>query len=96
MLVLTRKAGEEIQIGEDIRLVVRRIAGNRVVLAIEAPQGMRILRGELVPFADPFGVGSDGGELDDALAHPQRSACGICPTGQMGSEVSVPALRQGV
>lgn len=47
MLVLSRKAGERIQIGEGITVEVRRVAGNRVTLAIEAPKDVRILRGEL-------------------------------------------------
>ncbi|QDU87685.1 hypothetical protein Pla175_10510 [Pirellulimonas nuda] len=47
MLVLSRKAGEKIQIGDGITLEVRRVAGNRVTLAIEAPKDVRILRGEL-------------------------------------------------
>jgi carbon storage regulator CsrA len=47
MLILSRKRGEEIMIGDDIRVVVNRIAGNRVTVAIQAPKDMRIVRGEL-------------------------------------------------
>ncbi len=47
MLVLTRKRGEEILIGDDIRLIVSRIAGNRVSIGIAAPGNVEILRGEL-------------------------------------------------
>lgn len=91
MLVLTRKAGEEIQIGQDVKVVVRRISGNRVILAIDAPQGVRILRGELVPFANQFDEVPDRElALTDGL--PQRAAYGICPTGPtVGSGVSVPS-----
>lgn len=49
MLVLTRKMGEEIVIGDNIKLVVSRIAGNRVTLGINAPGNVTILRGELEP-----------------------------------------------
>ncbi|HPM79833.1 MAG TPA: carbon storage regulator [Candidatus Anammoximicrobium sp.] len=49
MLVLTRKRGEEILIGDNIKLIVNRIAGNRVTLAINAPDNVTILRGELEP-----------------------------------------------
>jgi len=49
MLVLTRKLGEEIVIGDNIKLVVNRIAGNRVTLGINAPGNVTILRGELEP-----------------------------------------------
>ena len=47
MLVLTRKLGEEILIGDNIRLIVSRIAGNRVAIGINAPDNVTILRGEL-------------------------------------------------
>ena len=47
MLVLSRKVGERIHVGENIILEIRRIAGNRVTLALDAPRHVRILRGEL-------------------------------------------------
>jgi len=56
MLVLSRKAGQRIHIGDDIVIEVRRIAGNRVVLALEAPRSVRILRGELQKVVEEFEV----------------------------------------
>ena len=47
MLVLSRKVGERIHVGDNIVLEIRRIAGNRVTVALEAPRDVRILRGEL-------------------------------------------------
>jgi carbon storage regulator len=49
MLVLSRKVGERLVIGDNITVVVNRIAGNRVTLGIEAPGDVRIVRGELKP-----------------------------------------------
>ncbi len=49
MLVLSRKPGEKICIGNGITVIVNRIAGGRVTLAIDAPEDVRILRGELSP-----------------------------------------------
>lgn len=49
MLVLSRKVGERLVIGENISVVVSKVAGNRVTLAIEAPPSVRIVRGELPP-----------------------------------------------
>jgi carbon storage regulator len=47
MLVLSRKIGEKLVIGDNITLVVNRVAGNRVTLGIEAPADVRVIRGEL-------------------------------------------------
>ena len=54
MLVLSRKTGERIYIGNDIVIEVRRVAGNRVTLAFDAPRDVRILRGELERAAREF------------------------------------------
>lgn len=47
MLVLSRKPGESLVIGDNVRVYVSRILGNRVTLAIEAPQEVHVVRGEL-------------------------------------------------
>ena len=54
MLVLSRRIGERIHIGDEITVEVRRIAGNRVTLALRAPRDIRILRGELEQAAKEF------------------------------------------
>jgi carbon storage regulator CsrA len=50
MLVLSRKIGEQLFIGEDITVKVLQIRGNRIRLGIDAPEGVRIMRGELTPW----------------------------------------------
>jgi carbon storage regulator len=52
MLVLSRKDGQQIMIGEDVVVSVLRVAGNRVRIGIDAPDAVRILRGELEFFVD--------------------------------------------
>ena len=47
MLVLSRKSGEKIRIGDDVAITVVRIGPNTVRLGIEAPRDMSILREEL-------------------------------------------------
>jgi len=47
MLVLSRKVGETILIGENISIQVLQVTGGAVRLGIEAPTDIRILRGEL-------------------------------------------------
>lgn len=51
MLVLGRKQAQTIQIGNDIRVTILRIKGNSVSVGIEAPEQVRIHRGELTPIA---------------------------------------------
>ena len=52
MLVLSRKIGEKVVIGDGIVLVVKRIHGQRVTFGIQAPESVRIVRGELPRFED--------------------------------------------
>lgn len=47
MLVLSRKAGERIWIGDDISVTVVRISGGGVRIGIEAPKEMPVVREEL-------------------------------------------------
>jgi carbon storage regulator len=54
MLVLSRKKGEQIRIGDDIVITIHRVSGNRVSIGIEAPASHRIVRGELQAIADAF------------------------------------------
>lgn len=47
MLVLTRKPGETIAIGKDIRISIFEIDGRSVRVGIEAPKSVSIYRGEI-------------------------------------------------
>jgi carbon storage regulator len=47
MLILTRKRGERICIGDGVEIVVLDCGGARVRLGIDAPKNVNILRGEL-------------------------------------------------
>jgi carbon storage regulator len=47
MLVLSRKEGEKIQIGDDIVLTITQMKGNRVTVGIEAPKDIAIRRNEI-------------------------------------------------
>lgn len=48
MLVLSRKAGERILIGDDVAITIVRIGPNSVRIGIEAPKSMNIVREELI------------------------------------------------
>ncbi|HXB64084.1 MAG TPA: carbon storage regulator CsrA [Solirubrobacteraceae bacterium] len=47
MLILTRRAGERVVIGEDVLVTVMEISGQTVRLGIAAPQGLPIYREEI-------------------------------------------------
>ncbi|WP_213995819.1 carbon storage regulator CsrA [Tepidanaerobacter syntrophicus] len=47
MLILTRKSGEGILIGNDIVIKIFEIEGDRVKIGIDAPKSMKVLRQEL-------------------------------------------------
>jgi carbon storage regulator len=47
MLVLTRTKGQEVLLGPSIKVVVLSTAKGRVKLGIEAPELIKVLRGEL-------------------------------------------------
>ena len=87
MLVLSRKVGQRIVIGDNITLVVNRVAGNRVTLGIEAPDDVHIMRGELehhqrefevpeeeagVPATVPFPLDVDMAEMPSCLRRLAR------------------------
>lgn len=69
MLILTRKLGERILIGDDIVVRLVRVDANSVRIGIEAPHDVRILRAELRPFDDP-----SASEADIATANIDRQA----------------------
>jgi carbon storage regulator len=72
MLVLSRKIGERIHIGDNITIEIRRVAGNRVTLALDAPRTVRILRGELNQAAREF---RDAAEFQCAIGEETSAGC---------------------
>jgi len=65
MLVLSRKVNEEIVIGENIRITVVKVVGNKVRLGISAPDSVAIRRKEIAPVHLEFEVSVD---VPDAAA----------------------------
>ena len=66
MLILQRKPGESVVIGEDISISVVSVEGGRVRLAISAPQEIPILRSELLDATEAnrdSSAGADPAEL---------------------------------
>jgi carbon storage regulator CsrA len=80
MLVLSRKVGERIFIGENIMIEVRRVAGNRVTIALEAPRDVRILRGELEHAAREFDHPAENARAErPCVMTPGRTLHGLPP-----------------
>lgn len=82
MLVLTRKLGEKILIGDDIAITVVDIGKSRVKVGIEAPWGHRILRSELVLEAEPPGARHDS----DVGMIPTKVVTGLRPSKRRAAE----------
>jgi carbon storage regulator len=67
MLVLTRKRSETIRIGDNVLIKVIRSGRNAVKIGIQAPESVRVLRGELcadAPASTAAPADCLGGETD--------------------------------
>lgn len=47
MLILTRKAGESLHLGDDIKITVFSVQGKQVKLGIDVPEDMTVYRDEV-------------------------------------------------
>ncbi len=47
MLIITRRAGEKLMIGDDVVVEIMEIVGNQVRVGIQAPQSVRVYREEI-------------------------------------------------
>ncbi|MBI2823120.1 MAG: carbon storage regulator [Planctomycetia bacterium] len=97
MLVLSRKAGEKIRIGDEITIVVNRVTGSRVSVGIEAPPHVRIVRGELELFTDG-GAGREASSQNGpcvAPVNPQATSVVQVPgnLGQAQPTITLPSTR---
>ena len=59
MLVLSRKPGERILIGDEVAVTIVRIGPNTVRLGIDAPRNMNIVREELCHRGEAGPAGAD-------------------------------------
>lgn len=47
MLVLSRKVGETIWVGDNVEIIITEIKGDQIKLGIQAPKSVEVVRGEL-------------------------------------------------
>lgn len=52
MVILTLKAGEKVQIGDDITVTLTEVERNKVKLGVRAPRSVPIMRDELLTRKD--------------------------------------------
>lgn len=52
MLILSRKPGEQLIVGENIVVTVAEVRGNRVKIGIDAPKETKVRRAEIEPHDD--------------------------------------------
>lgn len=64
MLVLSRKVGQRIMIGDNITILISRVSGKRVTLGFEAPRDVSIRRAEL-PSVDKIENAQDSAAESD-------------------------------
>jgi carbon storage regulator len=83
MLVLTRKSNQSIMIGDDIKVSVLLVVGEKVRIGIEAPQDVPVFRTEVYleiqdqqrQAANP--PDTDEGTVDDALRELGKPSNGL-------------------
>ncbi len=68
MLILTRKSGEKITIGDDVVVSVLEVKGSQVKVGIEAPKWIAVHRGEIYDRIQEENVLASGVETDDFAA----------------------------
>jgi carbon storage regulator len=81
MLILSRRPGESVTIGDDIMITVVSISGSQVRLGITAPREVRILREEIYQAIGEenraaANVPDSGRKLEDALKRLRSTKAG--------------------
>ena len=75
MLVLTRKTGEKIVIGDDITITILDVRGDGIRIGIDAPRGIKIQREEVLIAVAEANVAAAA--VDDSVEQQLKSALGI-------------------
>ena len=78
MLVLTRKPGEKILIGDDIVITVLDARGDSIRIGIDAPRGVTIQRDEVVRAVTEANVAAS--RVDPEAEERIKATLGLIPT----------------
>jgi carbon storage regulator len=95
VLVLTRRAGESIVIGDDVRVVVLDVRGDTVRLGIDAPRSVQVHRAEVYAEvqAANAAAATSADELGSAADRLHRLARPVTARRPGGSPRSAPSAR---
>jgi carbon storage regulator len=77
MLILTRRVGETVMIGDDVTITVLGVKGNQVRVGINAPKHVAVHREEIyerIKREQQGGGSGGGGPEDDPDNTPQKSS----------------------
>jgi carbon storage regulator len=76
MLILTRRVGETVMIGDEVSIKVLGVKGNQVRVGINAPKHVAVHREEIYERIkrEQQGGGSAGGNAGDSERAPEKSA----------------------
>ena len=72
MLILTRKIGEMIRIGDTVVIRVLEVRGSQVRLGVDAPTDVRIFREEVYRAAQDTKAGGNGDEAPPVNGESRR------------------------
>lgn len=72
MLVLTRRIGESVLIGDDVEVTVLDVKGDSIRIGIKAPRETRIQRSEIVRAVEDENVSAAASDADAILAALSR------------------------
>ena len=80
MLVLTRKPGERILIGDDIVVTILDVRGDGIRVGVDAPRGIKIQREEILRAVTESNVAATQSTADaeDRI----KAALGLAPTAE--------------
>lgn len=70
MLLLTRKLGENIRIGDDVKITIVEVRGNHVKLGIEAPASVKVHREEIYERIQQENRRAQAAQGEDAESSP--------------------------
>ncbi|TFB59501.1 carbon storage regulator [Cryobacterium sp. TMT1-62] len=81
MLVLTRKQGEKILIGDDIVITVLDVRGDSIRIGVDAPRGVRIQRDEVLRAVTEANIAASlAGQGDDDAEARLKATLALLPT----------------